>query len=643
MLQFFRNFFKSKLGLGITLVFLVLIAFAFTSGDVASNSAFGGVAGGDQVAVVGEQKISASDLSTALTNALNNERQQNPTATMESFLAGGGLDRVLKQLLQRTALAEYARQHNLRAGDRLVDSELVQIQAFRGADGKFSRELFLNTLRQQGLSEATVRQDIAAGLYAQQVLIPASYGTAVPQSLAAQYAVLLREQRKGSIAVLPSAAFAPKGDPTAAQLKTYYDANRTAYLRPERRVIRYAAFGEEAVGDIPAPTDAQIAARYNRDKGQYAARESPSFTQMVVPTEAAAKVVMAEISGGTSLAAAASSKGLATTTIGPLSKAELASQASQAVAEAAFAAGQGAIATPTRGGLGWFVLRVDKIDRVAGKSLADVRGAIAETLTQELRRAAFLDLAARIEDELDGGASLGDIAAELKVKLEATAPITADGRVYASSDTAPAVLKPVLRTAFEMEESEPQLAEVEPNKTFVVYGVSDITPSAAAPLADIRADAIADWRRSEGAKAAKAAADRVLKRVEGGQSIAAAIAAEKVALPAPDKIDMGREDLAQQQRVPPVLALMFSMAKGTVKRLEGPGKNGWFVVQLDDVVVPEVDKDDPFIAATQRQLASVAGDEYSEQMVAAAMREVGVEKNQTAIDAVVRQLTGRTE
>ncbi len=29
------------------------------------------------------------------------------------------------------------------------------------------------------------------------------------------------------------------------------------------------------------------------------------------------------------------------------------------------------------------------------------------------------------------------------------------------------------------------------------------------------------------------------------------------------------------------MALMFSMAEGTVKRLEAPNDNGWFVVKLD--------------------------------------------------------------
>jgi peptidyl-prolyl cis-trans isomerase D len=209
MLQFFRNFFKSKLGIPVTLAFLVVIAIAFTSGDLVGSNTFGGVAGGDRVAVIGDRKISTSDLSQAMTTALENERQQDPTQTMEGFIAAGGMDRVLDQILQRTALAEYAHRQGLRAGKRLVDSELIQIPAFQGIDGQFDRNAYLAALRQRGLSEDLVRNDIAAGLFARQMLLPASYGAAVPQSLARQYAMLLKERRKGAIAMLPSSAFAP--------------------------------------------------------------------------------------------------------------------------------------------------------------------------------------------------------------------------------------------------------------------------------------------------------------------------------------------------------------------------------------------------------------------------------------------------
>jgi hypothetical protein len=61
MLQLFRNFFKSKLGVLVTLGFLALIALAFASSDVANSSLFGGVSGGDRVAVVGDERINSAD------------------------------------------------------------------------------------------------------------------------------------------------------------------------------------------------------------------------------------------------------------------------------------------------------------------------------------------------------------------------------------------------------------------------------------------------------------------------------------------------------------------------------------------------------------------------------------------------------
>jgi peptidyl-prolyl cis-trans isomerase D len=643
MLQFFRNFFKSKFGVIFTIAFLVVIAIAFGVGDIASNQSGGGVAGGDNVAVVGDRKISAADLSQAMTSSLENERQQNPTMTMEGFIAGGGMDRVLDQILQRTALAEYAQKQGLRAGKRLVDSELVQIQAFQGIDGKFDRNAFLAALRQRGLSEDLVRNDVAAGLFARQMLLPASSGAAVPRSVAQQYAMLLKERRKGAIVMVPSSAYAPKGDPTTAQLNAFYTAQRTNYLRPERRVIRYATFGEEALGTLAPPTDAQIAARYQRDAAQYQAKQTRTFTQLVLPTEAAAKVVASEVSGGTSLSAAAASKGLATTTVGPVTRNELATQSSQAVAGTAFAAGQGTIVAPTRGGLGWYLLRVDAIDNTPARSLAQVRDEIVKALAEEQRRAKFADLAANVEDELDNGGSLADIAKTLKLEIKTTEPITADGRVYGKQETAPPALTPALKTAFEMEEGQPQLAEVEPGKTYLVYEAAGITPSAAAPLAEIKDEVVLDWRKSEGAKAAKAAAQRIMQRLSGGQDMAAAMASEKTVLPPPNKIDLGRDELAKQGQVPPVMALMFSMAKGTVKRLEAPLNNGWYVVKLDDVNLPPIDKADPLIGATQQQLASVFGEEYSEELVHAAQRAVGVTKNQSAIDALAKRLTGRSE
>ena len=641
MLQFFRNFFKSKLGVAFTLAFLVVIAIAFASSDVANTGTFGGVTGGDRVAVVGSQRIDAGELTASANNGLEQMRQQNPTMTMQVFVAQGGLDRVLDQLLQRTAIAEFARTNGMRAGKRLVDSELRQMPAFRGADGTFDENAFRGALSQRGLTEAMVRQDIESGLLARQLLTPIAFSPVMPQSFARHYASLLRERREGAIALLPSAAFLPAGAPTDAQLQAFYREASSRFVRPERRVIRFASFGEDAIGELPAPTAAQIQQRYQRDRADFAAVERRRFTQLVVPTQAAAQAIVAEVSGGKALDAAAREKGLATAAIGPATQAELTSSTSAAVAQAAFTAQSGALTAPARGALGWYVLRVDAIDKQPARTLEQVRGEIAETLATEQRRAALDDLTADIEDRFDKGESLADVARELKLTLTSTPPATADGRIYRTQgETVPQMLAPVLEVAFEMEEEEPQLAAVVPGQTYVIFDVPDITPAATAPLAEIRDEVTELWRRDQGSKAAKAAADRIEARVRQGTALAAAVAAETQQLPAPQPIDLTREQLARQGQVPPSLALFFSMAAGTVKKLEAGQDAGWFVVQLNEIEAGQVVENDPLVLNTMQQLGRVSGEEYVEQFVKAAQKEVGVERNETAIAAVRAQLTG---
>jgi peptidyl-prolyl cis-trans isomerase D len=643
MLQLFRNFFKSKIGVGLTLAFLALIAFAFASSDVASSGAFGGIAGGDSVAVVGDSRIGNGDFTRSVNLAVDQVRQQDPTISMAAFVERGGLEEVLDQMIDRRSISLYGKEYGLRAGDNLVNSEIQSIPAFRGPDGSFSEAAFRQALAQRQLSESTVRSELADGLMAKQVLVPAAFGAKLPAKIVRRYAALAKERRQGAIATLPSLAYAPKGDPSVSQLASYYQAHKGDFIRPERRVLRYAVFGEEALGDI-TPTEAEIAARYQRNKAQYAAQDLRTLRQLVVPTRQAAEAIRTSVKGGESLSAAARRAGLEVAEVGPIDRAAYAAQTSTDVAAAVYAAPQGTIAEPARGRLGWYLVQVVSAESKPARSLADVRGEIAAALEQEKRRSALSELAGSVEERFEGGESIAEVAEDLKLELASTKPVMATGQVYGSaSETIPPVLGPALASAFEMEEGEPQIAEVEPGKTFVVYEASRITPSAAAPLREIRDDVTVAWRLSEGSKAAKAAADRVLARTDKGRSLAAAHAAEKVRLPQVDSVNLTREQLAATQQVPPPLALLFSMAKGTAKKLEAQGNSGWYVVAVDTIEPGKIGKDDPLLAQASTALSQLAGREYSDQLRVAMREELGVERNADAIAAVRKQLTGAGE
>jgi peptidyl-prolyl cis-trans isomerase D len=641
MLQFFRNIFKTKLGLLLTFAFLALIALAFATADVANTGSFGGVAGGDRVAVVGDTRITTAELTRTANQALDQARRQDPTLSMPAFIAQGGLDRVLNSLIDRTAIAEYSRSQGFRAGDNLVNSEIQQIPAFRGPDGNFSSEIYQNALAAQGLNDALVRSDLRQGLLAQLLLEPAALGVRFPQAAANRYALLFKERRVGTIGFLPSAAFAPAGEPDQATLARFYQTARGRFIRPERRVLRYAVFGPEAIQGSVAPTAAAIAARYERDKARYAARDLRSFTQLIVPTEAAAQAIRQRVAGGSTLEAAAQAAGLRTSQVAATEQAALRSQSSQAVATAYFGAAQGALTAPARSPLGWHIARVDSVRREAGKTLAQATPEITAALAQENRARAIADLSADIESRLDEGETLAQVAQSLKLTVQTTGPVLANGQGYAGGPQAPAELAPALATAFQMDESSPQLAQLPGSERFLIFEVTNITPSAVAPLAEIRPDVVTAWRQSEGARAAKAAADRILATMARGSSFAEAAARVKPGLPAPRAINLSREDLAaRRERVEPPVALMFSMAQGTAKPLEAPRNEGWYVVDLDRIELGTLAPGDPLAVQARRELATAFASELTQQAVAAIRREVGVEINRTAVDAVRRQLSG---
>ncbi|WP_271077767.1 peptidylprolyl isomerase [Aurantiacibacter sp. MUD61] len=645
MLQLFRGFFKSKIGIVVTLAFLGLIAVAFASSDVANTGMFGGVAGGDRVAVVGDRTIATSDLQQNVNNAYQQARSQDPTLSIEAFIAQGGFDNVLDQVISRNALAEFAELLGLRAGQRLVDSEITNEPGFRGADGEFDPDAFRAAIRGQGLTESAVRNDLALSLLARQTVVPLSYQSRMPRSFARTYAQLLNETRIGDAVRLPASAFAPDGEPTNAQLQAYYEENEARFIRPERRIIRYAAFDESALGDLPPVTQAQIAARYEANAVLYQAGEERSFTQLVLPTQAAAQAVINEVNGGTSLEASARSKGLSTTNVTEVEQADFATTTSEAVAEAAFDGEEGDLVGPVRGTLGWYVLSVTDVNVIAARSLADASDEIRETLETERRSEALNELTERFEDEFARGKSLEEAAEELGVEIQSTPQLLANGQVYGQRGQPPEELARVVSFAFDLGENEPQIAAIVPDVAYMIFDVGEIFTSSAAPLSEIREQVALQWRRDRGMTAASEAAARIVERMEGGMSLADAVAAEDVSLPAPDRLSLNRQELAASGQVNRATVLFFSMAEGTAKRVSVEETNSWFVVQLNEIQAPDLSDTEEGraqIENTMRQLSDQLGEEYVAQFVAGAEASLDIERNEDGINAVRDQLTGAT-
>ena len=123
--------------------------------------------------------------------------------------------------------------------------------------------------------------------------------------------------------------------------------------------------------------------------------------------------------------------------------------------------------------------------------------------------------------------------------------------------------------------------------------------------------------------------------------LGSALASLGLPLPPVDQVNLPREQVQQMgQQTPPPLAMLFALAKGQVKLMGAPRNRGWYVVRVTDVIPGKVEANDPRLPQFEQTVARVAAQEYSQQLRAAMRGEVGVKRNEAAINALKTRLSG---
>lgn len=642
MIGFFRSIFQSKIGLAFTLAFVGLIAVAFASSDVTSG-AFGGIGNSQTAVSIGSQKITTSELRQAIDNAYNQARQSNPALDMRGFVAQGGVEEVLRQLINSYAIAEYGDSIGMSAGKRLIDAEITAIPNFRNAAGNFDEATYRRILADNNINEEQFRDQLKRELVRDQMLESINIGTRVPEQYILPYASLLLEGRRGRIATLPSSAFVQDDPVKDDVLKTYYAQNGTRFTLPEQRSLQYTVFTRNQVIDEVTISETEVKAAFEARRDEFAARETRLLSQVILPTEDGAKALLAKITGGESINNAAQSIGLAASEIGQITKGEYASDTSNAVADAVFGAARGAIAPVRQSPLGWHVVRVTDIEKVPERSMEDVRDTLERDIREEKLRQALSDFTVAVEERLQSGASLADVAGSEKLTVNTTPLLTANGLSFGQRDYEPdPVVRRLLGDAFKLPGAgAPQIVETTQGLEFVIFDVAEINAAAPPPFAQNKEAILALYRLSQGSKRAEKAARDIAGKAKDSDSLAQAIAALNVTLPPVENVGAKRAQLnAQGQRVPPPLALMFSMSEGSFKVLEGPNDQAWFVVYLEAIDRGDASTRPDIVSRVAQDFGPVLAREYADQLINAAKANVTVERNEAVIKSVIDSLTG---
>ena len=636
-----RKFSNSLIGKIVLVLFVVMIFASFALADISGLG--GGALGGSNGTLVktGDEQVSDRDFQMGMERVLASARQQNPEATYATVASNA--PQLIDQLTDDAAVKGFARETNLLISRKLIDAEIASLPQTRGLDGKFSQDAYTQFLAQQRLTDATVRRLFEGDLARRLMLGSVAANVRVPVGVATPYASMLLEARRGEMVMVDTAQFRAGLTPTPGDLQTFYAQNKQRYTVPEQRVLRIASIGPEQVAAV-VPSEAEIAANYKANSALYGGRETRVISQAVVPTKAAADAIVGRARGGASFVAATAPAGFSAEdiSVGPQTRAQFVGLAGDKVAGPVFAAAAGAVVGPIQSDLGWHVVKVDAVRGEAGKSLADARGEIVTRLSADKRKEALLDLVAKVEEAIEGGSSIVEAAAANRLTLTETPLITGAGADRANpAYRFPAAQAPALKAGFDLQAEDDPVVETLPGDAgYLLVGLGRVVGAAPAPLAQIQQRVAADWVAKQASDRARNVAAGIAAKVARGTPLA--VAAKQAGAGVSPVQPFGARRL-QLSEVPPAIAapmrILFSLSAGKSRMVAAPQGAGYFVVRAVSVTPGNAATQPGLISQVQQSFQEPASQEIAEQFLAAVRKDVGVKRNEKAINAARTRLT----
>ena len=633
MSAFFRRMSKSTVGTVVTVLFLLAIVASFALADMQSYIG-GGLGQPGSLAKAGNTSVTERELSSALQRRLADVRQQNPEADYSSL--AGDFEPILQSLIEGRALQFFAAKNDLRISKQMIDAEIVKLPGTRGLDGRFSQAAYQGFLQQQQLTDAQVRDMLAAALTTRLLITPAAVNARLPVGVATPYASMLLEAREADVARVPAAAFAAGiADPSAADIQAFYQQNSSRYMVPEQKVLDIAQIGPEQVAGVAA-SEQEIEAYYRANQALYAGKSSRVLSQVIGQDEGQARALAQR-------AKASGALGSGATDLGARTREELAGIAGEAVAAAVFGASQGAVVGPIRSDLGWHVIKVESVRNEAGRPLSAVRGEIAAKITDDKRKEALTDLVTKVEEAIADGASFAEAARASGLSVLRTPAITAGGVARAQPDfKVPATLAPAVAAGFDLGEGdEPVVETLQGDAGYALVGAEQVVAAAPAPLDSIRDQVTADWKAKQASDRARAVATSIAAKVARGTDMAEAVREAGASLPAPEKLARRRLELsAFGGNVPPAMGMMFSLAEGRSRMVADPDGSAFIIVKVTKIVPGNAGLQPSLISRVQTEFQEAASAEYAEQMTNAIKAQVGVKRDEAAIAAARARIIG---
>jgi len=544
--------------------------------------------------------------------------------------------RIIDEMIDQRVMQMAATRAGVSISDAQVQKAIMDMPVFQ-VDGRFNKERYQFALASQQMAPSTFEKEVREGL--QVDLLPSGLNESafVTKSEMDRVLKLLAEQRTVSYVQLPPPV-ADNGPVKGAEIDAYYRTHHAEFRAPETVSIEYVDV-DAATLSVPPADEAALRQRYEQEKDKLGAQGERlvSHILVAVPADANAAAQKAAEDKANKLAAEAKQPGADFAALARANSDDTGSKANggdlgdvtrgtqpKAFEDAVFAMQAGEVRGPVKTEFGWHIIQVREVKQAAEVTFEDLRAKLAEEQATADRERAFNELTTKLVDLVNKNpTALAPAAAEAKLPVQTLGPFPREGGAGIAGNLA------VQRAAFSDSMIQDGLVsdtiEIAPDHV-VMLRVTNHTPARELPVAQVRERIVAEIRGERTRKAAEAAADAMVAKLNAGAPIAQ-VAAERglvaIDLPiVPRGAPMPAREATQAYfSVPAPAAGKVSPGKARLQQ------DGSYVV----FVVTKVTAGDPSRATPaeretlQRQLAQAGGTDDARAFIATMRRAMMID------------------
>ena len=336
--------------------------------------------GRSTVAKIGGTEITIEQFRTLYNDRLQQySRQLGRPISMDQARAMG-LDRlVLGQIVSEIVLDGRARKLGLNLSDAEVAKLITADPAFRGPNGQFDRFTFEQTIRNAGYTEPRYVAEQRRQMLRRELAGTIASGMEAPKALIEAANRYQNEQRSIEYVLLDHAQAGDIPPPSEEELAKYFDERKVLFRAPEyRKLMVVSLIPSELAQWIEIP-EADLKNAYEQRRARYVTPERRQIEQIDFPNTEAAQAAAQRIAQSTSFLDVAKEMGKTEKDIdlGTFTKAGM---IDRAVADAAFALKEGEVSNVIAGRFGPVLVRVVKVEPEQVRSFDAVKGELKQEL-----------------------------------------------------------------------------------------------------------------------------------------------------------------------------------------------------------------------------------------------------------------------